>query len=214
MAFSDFKTVVEVQEKFSIRSSGEDFVGTEEPLTPSSQFLQEFEFNRQHLNTVGSEMARCETLIFPVLREVYKPYAEDYMLWIGESLAYDETLTGTPDYFISTRSELGRRVFGTPLIIIVEAKKNDFEVGWGQCLAELIAAQKINAQSIKEHAAFPVYGIVTDGMMWQFGKLVGDIFVENLTPFSLGDVPRLFGAIDAVFKACQNGNTAPPERKS
>ena len=136
------------------------------------------------------------------------------MLWIDESLAYDETLTGTPDYFIATKSELGGRILGTPLIIVVEAKKNDFEVGWGQCLAELIAAQKINAQKIKEHVAFPVYGIVTDGMMWQFGKLVGDTFTENLTPFSLGDMPRLFGAIDAVFKACQNGNTAPPERKS
>ena len=214
MAFSDFKTVAEVQEKFSIRSSEEDFVGSAEPLTPSAQFLQELEFNRQHLNTVGSEMARCETLIFPVLREVYKPYAEDYMLWIGESLAYDAILSGTPDYFIATKSELGGRILGTPLIIVVEAKKNDFEVGWGQCLAELIAAQKINAQNIKEQAALPVYGIVTDGMMWQFGKLVGDVFTENLTPFSLGDMPRLFGAIDAVFKACQNGNTTPPERKS
>ena len=214
MAFSDFKSVAEVQAKFSIRSTEGDFVGDEEPLTPSAQFLQEFEFNRQHLHTVGSEMARCETLIFPVLREVYKAYAEDYVLWIGESLAYDETLSGTPDYFIATKSELGGRILGTPLIIVVEAKKNDFEVGWGQCLAELIAAQKINAQNIKEHAAFPVYGIVTDGISWQFGKLIGDTFTENLTPFSLGDLPRLFGAIDAVFKAVQNGSIAPPERDS
>ncbi len=203
MAFSDFKSVPEVQAKFGIKSSEEDFIGVEEALTPSESFLQEFEFNRQHLNTLGSEMARCETLIFPVLREVYKPYAESYMLWIGESLAYDATLTGTPDYFIATKSELGKRVVGTPLIILVEAKKNDFELGWGQCLAELIAAQKIN-----EDAAFPVYGIVTDGMLWQFGKLVGVRFTENITPFSLGDLPRLFGAIDAVFKAAQNGSPA------
>ncbi|RKU32032.1 hypothetical protein C6495_11740 [Candidatus Poribacteria bacterium] len=214
MAFSDFKSIAEVQAKFSIKASKEGLIGVDTVLTPADQFLQEFEFNRQHFNTVGSEMARCETLIFPVLREVYKTYAEDYVLWIGESLAYDAILSGTPDYFIATKSELGGRILGTPLIIVVEAKKNDFEVGWGQCLAELIAAQKINAQNIKEHAALPVYGIVTDGMMWQFGKLVGDTFTENITPFSLGDMPRLFGAIDAVFKAFQNGNTAPPERKS
>ena len=47
------------------------------------------------------------------------------------------------DSFISTRSELGKLVVGTPLIMLVEAKKNDFEIGWGQCLAELVAAQKI-----------------------------------------------------------------------
>ena len=215
MAFSDFKSIAEVQATFSIKASKEALIEVaEEPLTPSEWFQQEFAFNMRQFNFADSEMARCQALIFPVLREVYKPYAETYVLWIDESLAYDETLTGTPDYFIATKSELGGRILGTPLIIVVEAKKNDFEVGWGQCLAELIAAQKINAQNIKEHAAFPVYGIVTDGMMWQFGKLVGDIFVENLTPFSLGDMPRLFGAIDAVFKAFQNGNTAPPERKS
>ena len=209
MAFSDFKSIAEVQAKFSIKASKEALIGVEEPLTPSEWFLQEFAFNMQQFNFAESEMARCQALIFPVLREVYKAYADAYVLWIDESLAYDEMLTGTPDYFIATKSELGGRILGTPLIIVVEAKKNDFEGGWGQCLAELIAAQKIN-----EDTAFPVYGIVTDGMMWQFGRLVGDTFTENITPFSLGDLPRLFGALNAVFKAVQNGSTPPQERKS
>ena len=214
MAFSDFKSIAEVQARFSIKAAKETLLTGEDLLTPSKRFQQEFAFNMQQFNFADSEMARCQALIFPVLREVYKAYAEDHVLWIDASLAYDETLNGTPDYFIATKSELGGRILGTPLIIVVKAKKNDFEVGWGQCLAELIVAQKINAQNIEEHAAFPVYGIVTDGISWQFGKLVGDTFTENLTPFSLGDLPRLFGAIDAVFKAVQNGSTAPPERDS
>ena len=69
---------------------------------------------------------------------------------------------------------------GTPLIILVEAKKNDFDQGWGQCIAEIIAAQKINADT-----DFPVYGIVSDGTLWQFGIYL----------------PVLFGAIHAIFKA-------------
>ena len=85
---------------------------------------------------------------------------------------------------------------GTPLIILVEAKKNDFEEGWGQCLAELVAAQKINADT-----NIPVYGIVSDGERWQFGKLVGDTFTQNRTSFSIDNLPALFGAINAVFKA-------------
>ncbi|RKU32034.1 hypothetical protein C6495_11750 [Candidatus Poribacteria bacterium] len=208
MAFSDFKSVPEVLKRFRIAHAEDVFVRGEAFLEPSKQFLQELEFSQRHLNIFRSEGARCEAVIYPILREVYKAYADDYVLWIKEPLAYDATLSGTPDYFVATRSELGKPVIGTPLVILVEAKKNDFEVGWGQCLAELIAAQKINAQNIKEHAALPVYGIVTDGVMWQFGKLVGDTFTENLTPFSLGDMPRLFGAIDAVFKAVQNGCTA------
>ena len=211
MAFSDFKTLTEVQERFGIRDSEIDFVKVDKLLNPPEHFLQEFAFTRQHLNVFRSESARCEAIIYPILLQNYKAYAASYMLWIREPLVYDAILSGTPDYLISTRSALGKNVVGTPLVIVVEAKKNDFEVGWGQCLAELIAAQKINAQSIKEHAAFPVYGIVTDGTTWQFGRLVDNSFTRNLTPFGLGDLPRLFGAIDAVFKAVQNGDTAHAE---
>ena len=207
MAFSDFKTLTEVQKRFEIRDSASDFVSGDNLLSPSEQFLQGLAFARQHLNVFRSEAARCEAIIYPILLESYKAYAERYMLWIREPLAYDGILSGTPAYFVATRSALGKNVVGTPVVMVVEAKKNDFEIGWGQCLAAMIAAQKIN-----RNAMFPVYGIVTDGVSWQFGKLAGDTFMENITPFSLGDVPRLFGAIDAVFKAVQNSGTETTER--
>lgn len=195
MAFSDFKEIPEVQTEFGIKHRRQDFVGGE-PLIPSEQFLQELAFTRQYIDFLASEAAKCQALIYPILREVYKAYAENYVLWIEKSIAYDDTLSGTPDYCVSTRSELGPRVVGSLLIMMVEAKKNDFEMGWGQCLAELVAAQKINAD-----AGFPVYGIVTDGDRWQFGRLIGDTFTESTMSFLLQDLPALFGAIDAVFKA-------------
>ena len=195
MAFSDFKTISEVQERFSITYSEDNFVESE-PSSPSAEFLQDFEFTRDHIHVFASEAARCEAIIFPVLKETYKVYADQYALWIKQALVYDEVLNGTPDYFISTRSELGKTVVGSPLILLVEAKKNDFEQGWGQCLAELVAAQKIN-----DDTAFPVYGIVTDGTLWQFGRLIGDTFTQNRTDFTLANLPTLFGAVDSVFKS-------------
>ena len=197
MAFSDFKTISEVQEKFSIKYASNDFFGVE-AKDPSEQFLNELEFSQQHIDFFTSDGARCEVVIFPILREIYKDYAENYGLWVKKSIAYDETLNGTPDYLIATKSELGITVVGMPLIMMVEAKKNDFELGWGQCLAELVAAQKIN-----DDPDFPVYGIVTDGTVWEFGKLVGDVFTRNRTNFTLADLPVLFGAVDSVFKAIQ-----------
>ena len=198
MAFSDFKTISEVQEKFGITYAMNDFVGTDEILKPSEHFLQEFEFCMQHINVFASETSRCEAVIFPILKEVYKGYTDRYALWSGKSIAYDETLKGTPDYLIATQSELGMSVVGKPLIILVEAKKNDFEQGWGQCLAELIAAQKINGDPDT-----PVCGIVTDGTLWQFGRLAGDAFIQNRTNFTLDNLPVLFGAVNSVFKAVQ-----------
>ena len=197
MAFNDFKTISEVQEKFRIKYASNDFFGVE-TKNPSEQFLQELEFSRQYIDVFASEGSRCEIIIFPILREVYKDYAENYGLWVKKSIIYDETLSGTPDYLIATRSELGMTVVGTPLVMLVEAKKNDFEQGWGQCLAELVAAQKINDDS-----DFPVYGVVTDGKLWEFGQLVGDTFIQNRTNFTIDNLPILFGAMNSVFKAIQ-----------
>lgn len=197
MVFSDFKTISEVQEKFNIKYSYSDFFGVE-AKDPSEQFLKELEFSQQHFDFLSSEGSRCEVVIFPILREIYKDYTENYGLWVKKSITYDEILNGTPDYFVATKSELGITVVGTPLIIMVEAKKNDFEQGWGQCLAEMVAAQKMN-----DNPDFPLYGIVTDGITWQFGRLVADVFTRNRTNFSLDNLPNLFGAVDSVFKAAQ-----------
>ena len=195
MAFSDFKRISEVQEKFRIKYTVSDFFEAEE-ANPSTQFLEEFKFTMENFNVFSSEASRCEAIIFPILRETYKTYADTYALWIREPIIYDETLNGTPDYLVATKSELGMTVVGTPLVMLVEAKKNDFEQGWGQCLAELVAAQKIN-----DDPEVPVYGIVSDGERWQFGKLVGDNFTQNRTSFSIDNLPGLFGAINTVFKA-------------
>lgn len=200
MAFSDFKTIPEVQEKFHIRHVENDFLNVEETVRfPSKQFLQELEFSREYIDIFASDASRCEAIIYPILREVYKGYADGYALWIKKTIAYDETLNGTPDYLVSTRSELGKRVVGTPLIILVEAKKNDFEHGWGQCLSELVAAQKIN-----DDPDIPVYGIVSDGTWWQFGHLIADAFTQNRTSFSVDNLPRLFSAVNTVFKAASD----------
>ena len=69
MAFSDFKTLSEVLEKFRIVYAENDFLGVKGPSNPSEQFLQDFEFCRQHIDVFASEAARCETIIFPVLAD-------------------------------------------------------------------------------------------------------------------------------------------------
>ena len=111
-------------------------------------------------------------------------------------ISYGAELSGTPDYLISTKSALGKTVPGIPIIIVVEAKRNDFVKGWGQCLAELVAAQKIN-----DDTQSPIYGIVTDGELWQFGKLVENLFTRNTTVLAISDLKKVFGAIGYLMRA-------------
>lgn len=189
MAFTDFKSLAQVQQEYKIKYSEETFISYID-LKPSDNFRNEFEFNLENIDVFTSEASRCENVIYPILREVYKSFVDKYTLWSHKPITYDHKLTGTPDYLISTKSELGKTILGLPLVVVVEAKQNNFIEGWGQCLAELIAAQKLNQNETK-----PVYGIVTDGELWQLGRLVGDIFTKEKTRIAITDLDKLFGAI-------------------
>jgi hypothetical protein len=195
MAFSDYKNIAQVQKEFQIRYQEESFIIAQR-MEPTIHFREEYEFNQKNIDVFTSEAARTELVITPILREVYKNFYEYYSFWIQKPIAYNDKLSGTPDYLIATRSALGKTVLELPLVVVVEAKKNDFEQGWGQCLAELVAAQKLN-----DNPDRPIYGIVTDGELWKFGKLVGNIFISNLEGYTVGDLAELFGAIDFIFKS-------------
>ncbi len=101
MAFSDFQKISQVQEQFGIKYAANDFFKVE-AVNPSPQFMQELAFSLQHIHVLSSEAARCEAIIFPILREVYKRYADNYVLYIREPITYDETLSGTTDYLIKS----------------------------------------------------------------------------------------------------------------
>ena len=189
MAFSDFKSIAEVQEAYHIVYQEADFLEFCE-YTPSTTFISELTFNRQYIDVLTSEASRCENIIYPVLREVYKGMIDRYALWSHKGLAYDQTLNGIPDYLITTKSELGKTVLGMPIIVVVEAKQNNFMEGWGQCLAELVAAQKLNHTEQK-----PVYGLVTDAEVWQFGKLQDVIFTKHRTHLTIDNLSQLCSAL-------------------
>ena len=200
MAFSDYKTIAQVQEEYKIKYLEEDFIEITD-LKPSDLFVKELKFNEQNMDIYTSESSRCENIIYPILREVYKTFLDEYTLWSHKSITYDAKLNGTPDYLFSTKSELGKTVLGLPIVIIVEAKKNDFREGWGQCLAELIAVQKIN-----EAEELPLYGIVTDGELWQFGKLVSDEFTKSKLRITTTDLDKIFGTISFLLSSKREAN--------
>lgn len=198
MAFSNYKNIAQVQKKFNIKQIEQPFITVIQTTIPP-EFLQDFEFVYQNIDVFTSEASRCETIIFPILKEVYKNYHEQLSLWIQKYIAYDDDLNGAPDYLLATKSELGKKVLESPLLAVVEAKKNDFEQGWGQCLVELVAIQKLN-----NLPNFTYYGIVSDGNVWQFGKLTDGLFVQDPASFTLDQLEEIFGALTFVFDQMYN----------
>ncbi len=66
-------------------------------------------------------------------------------------------------------------------------------------MAELVAAQKLN-----ENEALPVYGIVTDGKRWEFGKLLHDQFTQNSDGYSVEQLAQLFGVLQFMFDSASS----------
>jgi hypothetical protein len=168
------------------------------PLPLSEYFRAEMAFAQNEVPYDSSEFAVCEYLISPVLKEVWKAYTKYFVLWSHMPLSYDADLSGTPDYFLAKKSHLGKDVLDKPYLLVVEAKKDDPARGWGQCLAAMVAAQKLN--NLPDQV---LYGITSSGRYWEFGKLQGSLLTRELRLFTLSDLDQLCAAVNFAFDQCR-----------
>ncbi|MFO0761888.1 MAG: hypothetical protein U0359_35935, partial [Byssovorax sp.] len=99
-----------------------------------------------------------------------------------------EGLCGTPDFIISgsTTHKL------LPLMVIIEAKKEDVDAALPQCVAELYAAYLLNGGKPAQ-----IYGCVTTGIAWQFLAFSGASMEARVDAdlYQLADLPRLLGVL-------------------
>lgn len=197
MSFDSYKTIGEVLQEFTITATEANYI-LETDTVIREAFKEDLEFCLREFTVDESESAICETIIFPLLKEVYRQYRDKFTLWSHKSITYDQKLTGIPDYILAKRSPLGKQIFEKPYFVAVEAKKDDFIKGWGQCLAEMVAIQKINDQSEQT-----IFGIVSNGQLWQFGKLKGNLYTREINNYTISDLERLYSAINYVFSQCE-----------
>ncbi len=197
MKFSDFKSVKQVIEKYPLAIHRESFLPNIE-IEPPAGFLQELNFALMMQSEIESQMFFREYFIAPFMRHVWMRHPR-LKLWVNQNLAYKDELTGAPDYFVARRVEtVSHELVGKPLLAVAEAKQEDFIAGWGQCLAEMIACQKLN-----ERGNITIYGIVSTGIYWEFGKLAGDTFTKNTLSYSINHPAQVLGALDTIFATCE-----------
>jgi hypothetical protein len=147
MPFSEFKNINMVLEKYPLRIKREKFIPDAIRELPD-WFIENWNFALKKKQIDESEFFHCEAFIFPFLQEAWKRYPK-LQLWSHQSIYYSDELSGEPDYLLSyIPDEVIRNMINKPLLAVVEAKKENFTEGWGQCLAELIACQYINNDSI------------------------------------------------------------------
>lgn len=197
MPFSAYKTISAVLKEFQITYIEANFI-VETEFYISDYFREDLEIVSQDNVVNNSEYAICEYLIVPILKEVWKKYRSKFILWSHHALNYDDNLNCFPEYILAQKSPLGKLVFDQPYFVIVEAKQDDFDGGWAQCLAEMIAAQRLNEKPEQD-----VFGIVSNGKLWQFGKLRANLFTLNKNSYLIDDLDQLFAAINYLFQQCE-----------
>ncbi len=141
------------------------------------------------------EKARSEFFIAPVLLASRDLNQEKFFLFSGQKLDADAArgLTGECD-FVLTHS-YPTLTISTPIMSVVEAKRQDFDAGQAQCVAQMVGAQVFNQKH--GEAPLPIYGCVTTGDAWQFLRLEDEhVLVDRERYFIRNDVGLILG----VFK--------------
>jgi hypothetical protein len=193
MAFTNYKSIADVLRSFPLNYQEQDFI-QDLGFGCDDYFVSRLNTIVQEGIVFNSEYAICENIISPILTEVWRSYMQQFLVWSHQPLNYDENLSGVPDYVVAQRSSRGKVMLEKPYIILVEAKKDNFEEGWGQCLAEMLAAQKINDDLTKK-----LFGVVSNGKLWEFGVLEAEIFTKNRKYYVLENLVELMGAVNFLF---------------
>lgn len=191
MAYSKF-TLSKAAQDLELRIvAGQKFLQQASPVTPTPLLVQTLEENIPWAIAVGSEKARSEGIVTPILLEVKRQLKGQISVFSGEefNVDVDRGLNGYVDFLIGqTDSQL---YLEAPIVVLVEAKKEDLKSGLGQCVAEMVAAQQFNLES--KASVTTVYGTVTSGTVWIFLKLDEKTVMIDLTEYSVNPIEQLLG---------------------
>lgn len=193
MAYSDFSLdkVVKTFE-LTICDQIKMFSSTPE-LECSNYLLETLDYNVPLALASNTEKSRSEMIIAPILIELRKQLQQRISLFSGVEFNVDpaQGLNGSCDFLISRSPEL--LLVTAPVIVIVEAKKDNINAGLGQCVAEMLAAQIFNDREGNKIKS--IYGTVTTGSIWKFLKLEAQTIEIDLGEYFLNNVNKILGIL-------------------
>ncbi len=171
MAYNNF-TLDSVKNQFKLKIADERFCDSLPLAEPQPSMLDMFNQSFRLAEFAKTEKAKSELLVSPILVESRRLVDERVQLFSGEEFNVDreQGLNGFCDFLFSRSPD--RFTINAPVLMLVEAKRGELEIGLGQCVAEMIAAQFYNRN--QEQSTPVIYGCVTSGTLWQFMKLEND----------------------------------------
>jgi len=145
MAYSDF-TISVLSQQFSLTIDETSDLFTDVPEAAlRSEFQARLDIMVPLALTTSTEKARSEFIIAPILFELWLLHNREIGLLSGVEFNIDEAqgLKGVCDYIITRSPE--QLFVKAPVLMVAEAKNEDMKRGYAQCMAEMIAAQRLTS---------------------------------------------------------------------
>ena len=193
MPYSDF-TLDRIEQQFGVRNRVEPLFTDVPNILPSPTLTLDLQ-EAQQLR-LRSEKAKSEWIVVPILKELRRRNANYFTIFSGENLEADSSkgLNGECDFILA--KDVHTYTISHPIIQVVEAKKNDFDLGVPQCAAQLIGAKLYNQQ--KGVPLDRLYGCVTTGINWQFLLLDDQLSIDTQL-YSLTNVEQVLGVFQQII---------------
>ena len=193
MAYSDF-TIRKVKQDFGLTTvEGGRFLPEIDPIAPSLILAGLLEDTIPWAIAVGTAKSRSEAIIAPALLEVKRLLNRQVSVFSGTNFTVDIAagLNGVCDFLISRSPE--QFEIEAPAVMLVEAKRDNINSGLGQCIAEMVAAQRFN--DINNNSISTIYGSVTSGTAWRFLKLEGQTVTIDVRDYPFPPVETILGML-------------------
>ena len=198
MAYSNF-TLTEVQETFQLEKVLSTRLFSQIKPVELSAYLSTVLGRKAALATaIGTEKARSELIVADILFELREHLEERVSLFSGIEFNVDakDGLVGVCDFLVSLSPD--QLDLAAPVIVLVEAKNLDLKLGLGQCVAEMVAAQRFNAE--KGNNIRAVYGATTTGIDWQFLKLEEKRLHLDMATYTIERCDRILGILTSMVE--------------
>ena len=196
MAYSNF-TLEAVVTRFQLEITESANLFSEiEPVALRSDFAADLARNVQLASAINAEKAKSELIVAPVLVELREQTGRRISLFSGIDFSVDaeSELTGVCDFLVSLSPV--QHLLQAPVLALVEAKKDDLTLGLGQCAAEMIAAQRFNAE--KGNDISWVYGCSTTGTDWKFLKLAERCLHIDMELYPIRQCDNILGILASM----------------
>jgi hypothetical protein len=200
MAYGDF-TLREIQNKFGITNHVEILFEKLSPIKPSNWL--ETTLKKAESLPIRTEKAKSETIVFPILLEIRDRNNNFITIYSGDNLNVDEEkgLKGECDFIIT--KDTGTFDINYPILQVVEAKKNDIDLGVPQCAAQMVGAKVFNEKNGTPLS--PIFGCVTTGDEWLFMKLEDNLTIDR-RKYYLNEIGELLAVFQEIVEAYKDNN--------